>query len=265
MNTQPRHPKCRALPVELHPDIHFSAMIPRRTVKIKFFLSVVIYVVKAAFVPFLATGGNPTNAGAARLCGVSPHPIPDTATALPKQARYQLRYTRLFSFLSGWSYSPKCRALPVEPHPDIHFSAIISRRSRKSKIFLSAPVPMGKLVFAPLSVVSRNPANADAARLSGGSSYPVPDTAAVLSSAALSIGLPLILRIRRPHAGGVSTIPVFSPACKGKMALRLTAPELPSAHPRGRSSPRPRPDPRAPCGRKPPACGKWACADPAPE
>ena len=25
----------------------------------------------------------------------------------PKQARYQLRYTRLLSFLSGWSYSPK--------------------------------------------------------------------------------------------------------------------------------------------------------------
>lgn len=49
----------------------------------------VIYVVKAAFVPFLATGGNPTNAGAARLCGVSPHPIPDTATALPKLALYQ--------------------------------------------------------------------------------------------------------------------------------------------------------------------------------
>ena len=51
----------------------------------------VIPVVKAAFVPFSATGGNPANAGVARLCGVSPHPIPDTATALPKQARYQLR------------------------------------------------------------------------------------------------------------------------------------------------------------------------------
>ena len=24
-------------------------------------------------------------------------------------------------YLSGWSYSPKCRALPVEPHPDIQF------------------------------------------------------------------------------------------------------------------------------------------------
>ena len=55
----------------------------------------VIPVVKAAFVPFSATGENPANAGVARLCGVSPHPIPDTATALPNQARYQLRYTRM--------------------------------------------------------------------------------------------------------------------------------------------------------------------------
>ena len=26
MNTQPRHPKCRALPVELHPDIQFLSL-----------------------------------------------------------------------------------------------------------------------------------------------------------------------------------------------------------------------------------------------
>ena len=32
-----------------------------------------------------------------RTCGI----------LLPKQARYQLRYTRLFSFLSGWADSPK--------------------------------------------------------------------------------------------------------------------------------------------------------------
>ena len=75
------------------PGYSISAMIPRRGVKIKFFLSVVIYVVKGDFVPLSAIGGNPENAGVARLCGVSPHPIPDTATALPKQARYQLRYT----------------------------------------------------------------------------------------------------------------------------------------------------------------------------
>ena len=95
MNTQPRHPKCRALPVEPHPDIHFSAMIPRRGVKIKIFLSVVIPVVKAAFVPFSAAGGKPAIARVARLCGVSPCPVPDTATALPNVARYQLRHTRI--------------------------------------------------------------------------------------------------------------------------------------------------------------------------
>ena len=118
MNTQPRHPKCRALPVELHPDIHFSAIISRQGGKSKIFLSVVIPVVKNAFMPLSAIRGNPTNAGVARLCGVSPHPIPDTATAHPKQARYQLRYTRLFSFLSGWAYSPKSSAIPTSLYPD---------------------------------------------------------------------------------------------------------------------------------------------------
>ena len=75
------------------PGYSLSAMIPRRTVKIKIFLSVVIYVVKAAFMPFSTTGGNSANAGATRLSGVLPCSTPDTATALPKQARYQLRYT----------------------------------------------------------------------------------------------------------------------------------------------------------------------------
>ena len=78
------------------PGYSISAMIPRRTVKIKFFLSVVIYVVKGDFMPLSAIGESPVNAGVTRLCGVSPHPIPDTVTALPKQARYQLRYTRLY-------------------------------------------------------------------------------------------------------------------------------------------------------------------------
>ena len=75
------------------PGYSVSAIIPRRGRKSKIFLSVVIHVVKTAFVPVSATREKPANAGAARLCGVSPHPIPDTATALPKQARYQLRYT----------------------------------------------------------------------------------------------------------------------------------------------------------------------------
>ena len=78
------------------PGYSISAMIPRRGRKSKIFLSVVIYVVKAAFMAFSTIGRNPANAGVTRLCGVSPYPVPDTATALPKLARYQLRYTRKF-------------------------------------------------------------------------------------------------------------------------------------------------------------------------
>ena len=119
MNTQPRHPKCRALPVELHPDIHFSAMIPRQAVKIKIFLSVVIPVVKADFIPLSAIVESPANAGVTRLCGVSPHPIPDTTTALPKQARYQLRYTRLLSFY------PAGRILPNVARYQLRYTRLI--------------------------------------------------------------------------------------------------------------------------------------------
>ena len=54
------------------PGYSISAMIPRQAVKIKIFLSVVIYVVKAAFMALSAIGENPANAGVARLCGVLP-------------------------------------------------------------------------------------------------------------------------------------------------------------------------------------------------
>ena len=100
------------------PGYSISVIIPRRGRKSKIFLSVVIPVVKATFVLFSAIGENPANAGVARLCGVSPCPVPDTATALPKQARYQLRYTRLLSFLSGWAYSPKPSAIPTSLYLD---------------------------------------------------------------------------------------------------------------------------------------------------
>ena len=135
MNTQPRHPKCRALPVEPHPVIHFSAIIPRRGRKSKIFLSVVIYVVKAAFMPLSATGRNPANAGVARLCGVSPHPIPDTATALPNQARYQLRYTRIFSFCHYTTAGKKIKDFSVCGHlcGQSRFCAAFSNRGKSRK------------------------------------------------------------------------------------------------------------------------------------
>ena len=116
MNTQPRHPKCRALPVEPHPDIQFSAIIPRQGGKSKIFLSVVIPVVKGNFVPLSAIGENPANAGVARLCGVFPCPVPDTATAHPNVARYQLRHTRIgegYAARSQTAYPYYIRFSPV--------------------------------------------------------------------------------------------------------------------------------------------------------
>ena len=118
-------------------------MIPRRAVKIKFFLSVVIPVVKSAFVPFSAIGGKPAIARAARLCGVSPCPVPDTATALPNVAPYQLSHTRIFNF------------------------SMIPRRTVKIKIFLSVVIYVVKATFMPFSATGGKPAIARVVRPSG--------------------------------------------------------------------------------------------------
>ena len=193
MNTQPRHPKCRALPVEPHPDIHFSAMIPRRGVKIKIFLSVVIPVVKDAFVPLSATGESPANAGVARLCGVSPHPIPDTATALPNVAPYQLSHTRIFNFCHD------------------------TTARGKNKVFLSVVIPVVKAAFVPLSATGGKPAIARVVRPSGLLSKPRMDRVYALPNQARYQLCYTRIKIRRPLPGGVSTIPAFSPACKGKI------------------------------------------------
>ena len=110
-------------------------MIPRRGVKIKIFLSVVIPVVKAAFAPFSAIGPNPTNAGVARLCGVSPYPVPDTATAHPNQARYQLRYTWIFNFCHYTTAGEKIKDFSVCGHlcGQSRFCAIFSNRDKSRK------------------------------------------------------------------------------------------------------------------------------------
>ena len=117
------------------PGYSISAMIPRRAEKIKFFLSVVIPVVKTAFVPFSATGGNPANAGVARLCDVSPHPIPDTTTALPNQARYQLRYTRIFNFCHYTTAREKIKDFSVcgQSCGQSRFCAAFSNRGKSRK------------------------------------------------------------------------------------------------------------------------------------
>ena len=117
------------------PGYSISVIIPRRGRKSKIFLSVVIPVVKAAFVPPSATGESPANAGVARLCGVSPHPIPDTTTALPNQARYQLRYTRIFNFCHYTTAGKKIKDFSVCGHScgQSRFCAAFSNRGKSRK------------------------------------------------------------------------------------------------------------------------------------
>ena len=94
----PRHSQTRRDTNFAIPGYSISAIIPQREGKSKIFLSVVIPVVKAAFVPFSATGEKPAIARAARHSGLLSKPRMDRVYALPNQARYQLRYTRIFSF-----------------------------------------------------------------------------------------------------------------------------------------------------------------------
>ena len=110
-------------------------MIPRRAVKIKFFLSVVIHVVKGDFVPLSAIGENPANAGVARLCGVSLYPVPDTATALPNVAPYQLSYTRIFNFCHYITAGEKIKDFSVCGHScgQSRFCAVFGNRGKSSK------------------------------------------------------------------------------------------------------------------------------------
>lgn len=63
-----------------------------------FLLSVVIPVVRCNFEVFSKQWSKPTNAHVPTASGVLPLPAPDTVPPLPNQARYQLRYTRIFAF-----------------------------------------------------------------------------------------------------------------------------------------------------------------------
>ena len=77
------------------PGYSISVIIPRRGRKSKIFLSVVIYVVKATFVPFSAIGGKPAIARTARHSGLLSKQFMDRVYAFPNVARYQLRHTRI--------------------------------------------------------------------------------------------------------------------------------------------------------------------------
>ena len=86
------------------PGYSVFAIITRHRRKSKIFLSVVIPVVRAACRSCFAIRRNPANASAARLSGLRLLRSWMKSKALPKQARYQLRYTRLWNcFICGLS------------------------------------------------------------------------------------------------------------------------------------------------------------------
>ena len=88
MNTQPRHPKCRALPIEPHPDIQFLLLYHAAGENQSLFLSVVIYVVKAVLLPGFVVEGNPANARVTRGSGLRLFPSWIDGATLPNQLRY---------------------------------------------------------------------------------------------------------------------------------------------------------------------------------
>ena len=117
------------------PGYSIFAIIPRGRGKSKIFLSVVIYVVKAAFAPFSATGGKPAIARAARHSGLLSKPRMDRVYALPNQARYQLRYTRIFTFLHDTTARGKNKDFSVCGHScgQSRFCAVFCNRGKSSK------------------------------------------------------------------------------------------------------------------------------------
>ena len=89
------------------PGYSVFAIIPRLRRKSKIFLSVVNPVVKDVFWPGSVTRQNGANARAARLSGFPLLRSWMESTALPKQARYQLRYTRLCD-CRGFPWQARC-------------------------------------------------------------------------------------------------------------------------------------------------------------
>ena len=75
-----------------------------RYTRLSNFPIVVKHVVKVIFRPVTSEGESAVNADAPRLCGISMGGDSNPGLTLPKQARYQLRYTRLWNcFICGLS------------------------------------------------------------------------------------------------------------------------------------------------------------------
>ena len=85
-----------------------------------------------------------------------------------RKRRYHKALRRFASPYPGYNHgTPKCRALPVEPHPDIQFLLLYHAAGENQSFFLSVVIYVVKAIFLPGLAVERNPANARVARASG--------------------------------------------------------------------------------------------------
>ena len=89
---------------------------------------------QSCFCAVFSNREKPAIACVTRLCGVSPHPIPDTTTALPKQARYQLRYTRIWNDLMGMDPPEATRRRALHTIP-VHYNTPAAKREAYSYPF----------------------------------------------------------------------------------------------------------------------------------
>ena len=144
----PRHSQTRRDTNFAIPGYSIFAIIPRRRGKSKIFLSVVIHVVKTAFPPDLTEGENPAIAHVVRHSGLLSKSLMDRVYALPNQARYQLRYTRIFSFCHDTTSKKIIKVFPVRAHSygQTRFCAALSsqpksRKRRRRKAFRRFVLP----------------------------------------------------------------------------------------------------------------------------
>ena len=160
MNTQPRHPKCRALPVELHPDIQFLPLYHGGGENQRFFCLWSFLWSKPLLCRFRQSGEIPQTKVSQGFAAFRPalsriqprHSQSRRATncatpgylvfypagrILPNQARYQLRYTRILNDLIGMDPPEATRRRALHTIP-VHYNTLAAKREAYSYPFFFA-------------------------------------------------------------------------------------------------------------------------------
>ena len=172
------------------------------------------------------------------------------------------------------SRHPKCRALPVRPTPDIQFRCHDTNGEGKIKDFsVLWSFMWSKPLYAAFSNREKS-ANTDVTRICGVFGLTLSRIPPRHSQTRRDTNF-MPDKIRRPLSAHL-LYQLFPPLQEGNFlggpcpSRFVSSPSDYSpraafrASTRSVFSPRLRPDPHGPCGRRPPAGGRWACTDPGP-